>query len=89
MTSTCALRSLEALKVASSPLTMLIAGAGHRQFHLPAPAPGVAQLLSSLVLLILTYLVTLADSGVLVLNTIISGGRAHYSAFLCIFRGSC
>lgn len=50
--------------------------------------PGAAQVLSGLVvLLILTYLVTSADSGVLVLNTIIAGGRVHHSAFLRIFWG--
>lgn len=43
-------------------------------------SPGVAQVLSGLVvILILTYLVTSADSGVLVLNTIISGGRVHHT----------
>ena len=49
---------------------------------------GVAQVYSSLVvLLILTYLVTSADSGVLVLNTILSGGREEHSAFLRLLWG--
>lgn len=51
-------------------------------------SPAVAQVVSGLVvILILTYLVTSADSGVLVLNTIISGGRVHHSPFLRLFWG--
>lgn len=43
-------------------------------------SPAMAQMMSGLVVvLILTYLVTSADSGVLVLNTIISGGRVHHT----------
>lgn len=50
--------------------------------------PQIAQLFSGLiVLLILTFLVTSADSGVLVLNTILSGGRESHSAYLRILWG--
>lgn len=51
-------------------------------------SPELAQLLSGLVvILILTYLVTSVDSGVLVLNTIVSGGRTHHSKLHRIFWG--